>query len=74
MESGQDSQGLHQHEGGTVEGDQLWNHQHGGSRAEDTQWGERESVMNENYNMSHFEMFQHVGISSEGKSYTGNLF
>lgn len=36
--------------------------------------GERECVMNENDNVSHLEMFQHVGISDESKSYIGNLF
>lgn len=36
--------------------------------------GETESVMNENDNMSHLEMFQLVGMSDEGKSYIGILF
>lgn len=35
---------------------------------------ETESVMNENDNMSHLEMFQHVRISDKGKSYIRKLF
>lgn len=74
MESGQDSQGLHQHRGpwkgiscGTISTGAAEQKTH-------SEGGERESVMNENDNMSHLEMLQAVGISDEGKSYIENLF